>query len=98
MTRVGLLVIDAFCLAHGDHRPSFSRSRLAGWSWLAPQTKFGLGNSGRAGLHAKPLENAIDVVAYRPRAAVNDLRNFRISFALRDPGKNLALARCKSDR
>src|SRR6185437_8950630 len=52
MTRVGLLVCRRFCLAHGEDRPSFSGSRLACWSWLAPQTKFGLGNSGRAGLHA----------------------------------------------
>lgn len=87
-----------FCLAHGDDRPSLSRSRRACWSGLAPQTKFGLSNSGRAGLHAKPLENAIDVVADRPRAAVNDLRDFRISFALCDPGKNLALAGSESDR
>jgi hypothetical protein len=73
------------------------RSSLACWSWPPPQTKFRFGNSGRSSLHAKPLENAVNMVADRPRAAVNDLRDFRVTFALGYPGKDLALAGSESD-
>jgi hypothetical protein len=89
-----------FSVSSGAQRLSIVllKSSLASSSWLSSQPIFGLGNSCRAGLYAEPLENAVDVVANRSRAAVNNLRYLPISFALRYPGKNLALAGSESDR
>jgi hypothetical protein len=67
-------------------------------SGLSAKTKLRLGDRSRAGFNAEPVENAVDMVAYRTRTASDDLCDFRISFPRRYPGENLALAGSESDR